>query len=81
MPDGLYEDALNLPAEQRAELTDLLIESLAKDVPADIAKAQLDEVRRRIRQVDSGEVTLIPGDEALARVRRLLAGHSTRRSA
>jgi hypothetical protein len=72
MSQRVYEDALKLPASQRAELTDLLIESLAKDVPTDIANAQLEEVRRRIRQVEAGEVQLIPGDDALERVRKLL---------
>jgi putative addiction module component (TIGR02574 family) len=72
MAEKLYEDALKLPADKRAELTDLLIESLAEDVPAETAKAQLEEVRRRIAEVESGNVALIPGDEALAQVRRLL---------
>jgi hypothetical protein len=31
------------------------------------------EVRRRIAQVEAGEVALIPGEEALAQVRRLVA--------
>ena len=39
----------------------------------DPAAAQLAEVRRRIAQVESGEVVLVPGDEALARVRQLVA--------
>lgn len=73
MPEKLYQDALNLPAAKRAELTDLLIESLAQDIPPSVAKAQIEEVRRRIAQVKSGEVALIPGDEALARVRKLLS--------
>jgi len=30
-------------------------------------------VRRRIAQVEAGEVTLIPGEEALEQVRRLVA--------
>ena len=40
---------------------------------SDIAAAQAAEVRRRIAQVESGEVSLIPGDEALAHVRRIVA--------
>ena len=39
----------------------------------EIAAAQIAEVRRRIAQVESGEVVLVPGDEALARVRQLVA--------
>ena len=50
-------------------LTERLIASLAEDVSPEIASAQLAEVRRRIAQVESGEATLIPGDEALARAK------------
>jgi len=46
---------------------------LAQDISPEITSAQLAEVQRRIAQVESGEVELIPGDEALARVRNLLA--------
>ena len=77
MSQRVYEDALKLPLSERAELTDLLIESLANDVPADVANAQLEEVRRRIRQVEAGEVQLIPGDDALERVRKLLSSTSS----
>jgi putative addiction module component (TIGR02574 family) len=72
MAEKVYEDALKLPPHKRAELTDLLIESLAEDIPTEIAKAQLEEVRRRIAEVKSGNVALIPGDEALTQVRKLL---------
>ena len=74
--EKVYQDALALPAKTRVELTERLVASLADDVPAEIQRAHLDEVRRRIAQVESGEVELIPGDEALARVRNLLTTHS-----
>lgn len=69
----LLEEAEQLSASERAELADRLVESLAHDIPSDIAQAQVTEVRRRIAQVEAGEVALIPGDEALAHVRRLVA--------
>ena len=69
----ILEEAEQLSAHERAELADRLMESLAHDIPSDIAAAQVAEVRRRIAQVESGEVTLIPGDEALAHVRQLVA--------
>lgn len=50
---------------------------MAEDISPEITSAQLAEVRRRISQVESGETALIPGDEALARVRSLLAHLST----
>lgn len=74
--EKLYQDVLALPAETRVELTDRLVASLAVDVPAEIQRTHIDEVRKRIAQVESGELELIPGDEALARVRNLLTSHS-----
>jgi putative addiction module component (TIGR02574 family) len=71
--EEIFRDAMALPADARAELSERLVESLAQDISPEITEAQLAEVRRRIAQVESGEVELIPGDEALARVRRLLA--------
>jgi len=62
-----------LSPEVRAKLAERLIGSLAEDVSPEITSEQLAEVRRRIVQVESGDVELIPGDEALARVRNLLA--------
>ena len=71
--EEIFRDAVALPADVRVELTERLIASLAADVLPEITEAQLAEVRRRIAQVESGEVALVPGDEVLARVRRLLA--------
>ena len=69
----LLEAAEQLSYLERAELADRLVESGVHNVPPEIAAAQMTEVRRRIREVESGEVTLIPGEEALAQVRRLVA--------
>ena len=69
----ILEEAEQLSAPERAELADRIVESLAHNIPSDIAAAQVAEVRRRIAEVESGEVSLIPGDEALAHVRQLVA--------
>ena len=74
--EKIYQDALALPPETRVALTERLVASLADDVPPEIQRAHIDEVRKRIAQVESGEVDLIPGDEALARVRNGLTKHS-----
>jgi putative addiction module component (TIGR02574 family) len=68
----ILEEAEQLSAHERAELADRIVESLAHEIPPDIAQAQITEVRRRIAQVEAGEVTLVPGEEALAHVRRIL---------
>ncbi len=69
----ILEEAEQLSASERAELADRLVESLAQDIPADIAQAQTNEVRQRIAQVERGEVAILPGAEALAQVRRTVA--------
>ena len=66
----ILEEAEQLSAP---ELADRIVESLAHNIPSDIAAAQVAEVRRRIAEVESGEVSLIPGDEALAHMRQLVA--------
>ena len=49
------------------------VDSLAEGISPEISSAQLAEVRRHIAQVESAEAQLIPSDEALARVRSVLA--------
>lgn len=69
----ILEEAEQLSTQERAELADRIVESLAHDIPRDVAQAQIVEVRRRIAQVEAGEVTLVPAEVALAEVRRILA--------
>jgi putative addiction module component (TIGR02574 family) len=69
----ILEEAEQLSPAERAELTDRLVENIANEISPDIAQAQMTEVRRRIAQVEAGGVALIPGDEALAHVRRIVA--------
>jgi len=73
--EEIFRNAIALPPEVRAELTERLIASLAEDVSPEITTAQLTEVRRRITEVELGEATLIPGDRILACLRRLLGKH------
>lgn len=70
---SILEETQQLSAVEREELVDCLLESLGQEIPDGIAAAQMTEVRRRIKEVESGAVTLIPGDEALARVRQRVA--------
>ncbi|CAN5368947.1 hypothetical protein BH09VER1_BH09VER1_05710 [soil metagenome] len=58
---------------EKAELADHLIERLGGEIPADLEQEQLDTVQRRIAEVESGQVQLIPGAEAFAQVRQAVA--------
>ena len=62
-----------LSQPERAELADRLVEKLGHNIPPEIERAQLGEVRRRMAQLESGKLTLIPGEQALEQVRRLVA--------
>jgi hypothetical protein len=64
-------DQLSFP--EKAELTDQLVERLISVIPSEIQQSHLAEVRRRLAQVEAGEVTLVPGEEGLQRVRSLVA--------
>ena len=70
--DELSRNALALPHGERALLVDRLVESLDFDLPPETENAQLDEIRRRMDEVDSGKVVLIPAEEALEQVRRTI---------
>jgi hypothetical protein len=67
----LEAQALELPPEDRARL---LERSIASFEPKSTAqKAWLDLALQRRDDVRSGKVAMVPGDEALARVRARLA--------
>ena len=68
--DIAYE-ALKLPAEDPAKLVERLIASFEPKSPAQAEWLKLANARRE--EVRSGRVNMVPGDEALARVRARLA--------
>jgi putative addiction module component (TIGR02574 family) len=68
--DELAKEALALSPELRALLADRIVESLVEPGSVDVEWHQ--EALRRRDEVRSGRVKTIPGEEALARVRRLV---------
>ena len=64
--------ALALPSEQRALLAQCLVESLGADEPNRVDRLWATEAKRRRDEVRQGLVKTIPGDVALAEVRRSL---------
>jgi putative addiction module component (TIGR02574 family) len=65
--EALYEAALALPEEQRAELADRLLGTLSARIPSQLHPTWRTELKRRSAEVDSGEVAPVPWDD----VRRL----------
>jgi len=66
----LESEALKLTPGERAALAQRLLASLDED--AEIEDAWAAEIERRIAEVESGAVQVIPIAEALARVRAAL---------
>ncbi len=63
-----------LSSEERAEIAHLLLQSLESedDDPAAVKAAWKAELYRRVEEINSGKATLIPHEEALARLRKKL---------
>lgn len=59
----------SLPIEMRLELIDRLLESITP-LRNDVEEAWKDEVERRIDEVESGEVKLVPLEEVRERLGR-----------
>ena len=70
--EELFEQAMRLSPEARARLAALLLESLDDDPLDSIGGLWLAGAQRRLDDVRSGQVRMIPGDEALQRVRDTL---------
>jgi putative addiction module component (TIGR02574 family) len=73
----LYDNALQLPDGERAELAAWLIESLDREVDDDVEAVWDAEIRRRIDELDSGAVTAVPWPEARRMILGLSDGPST----
>lgn len=72
----LLEEALRLTPEERAALAGTLIESLDEEVDEGAEAAWADEIEKRIREIDSGQVKTVPWAVA----RRMILGEHDGRS-
>jgi putative addiction module component (TIGR02574 family) len=69
--EQIVEETRHWPPEKVGELVDLLTEDLHASEP-EIEAAWKSEVDRRIREIQSGQVQGIPGEEVSARIRKIL---------
>ena len=68
----IVKEARQLPYGERAELIERLIADTAKDIDPKIEKAWGDEAMRRLAEIESGKVKLVPGEEVMARARKII---------
>ncbi|MEA2490767.1 MAG: hypothetical protein QOH21_2559 [Acidobacteriota bacterium] len=64
--EELYRAATELSENERAELAGLLIESLDGRTDDNVEAAWAEEVERRVREVDTGQVKTIPWEQVRA---------------
>ena len=67
---ALEEEALKLSPQERVLLADHLLASLGP--PGEIEAAWAEEVQRRLAEVESGHVPLVPLEQALAQARQAI---------
>ena len=62
----LFREASELTERERAELAGLLLESLEGEPDENVEAAWAEEIERRVRQIDSGEVETVPCEQVRA---------------
>ena len=68
--ENIADAALELPSEARALLADRLVESLDPAEDGYIHNLWAEEANRRLREMRSGQVVGVSGEEALLRLRQ-----------
>ncbi|GAN34212.1 MAG: addiction module antitoxin RelB [Candidatus Brocadia sp. AMX2] len=64
--DDIIDSILALPANSRAYLAELLLESLDFEEDFPISEEWMKEIKKRCQELDEGKVELISGNEGLA---------------
>lgn len=71
--EKIVDDAMLLPADARLGLVEKIIQSLNLPTRPDIDRLWAEEAENRIKQIDQGEVDLVPGEDVFARIRNKYA--------
>ena len=68
----IVAEARQLPYGQRAELIEQLIAANAQHPDPKIEKAWGDTAMRRLREIEEGKVKMIPGEQVMAEMRKIV---------
>jgi chromosome condensin MukBEF MukE localization factor len=69
--DQLISEATALSDEAKALLIDKIVESMSSQIDRDMLTEGLQKAQERLAEIDRGTVQAIPGDIALAQIRKL----------
>lgn len=70
LAEKIYNEVLDLPAEERLSLMDRLLHVGNIQTDEAVDKVWCEEVARRDQQIEAGTATLIPGERVLERLRK-----------
>ena len=73
LAEKVYEEALDLPTDDRLKLIDKLLHSTNLSIQEDIDKAWSKEVNARSDRLKNGSAKLIPGEEVFAKIKSRFA--------
>ncbi|VGO21267.1 addiction module protein [Pontiella sulfatireligans] len=73
LAERIYNEVLDLPTDERLSLIDRLLHMNNLSTQKDIDQSWIDEAARRDQQVDNGTVSLIPGEEVVAKINKRLS--------
>ena len=73
LAEKVYEEALDLPTDDRLKLIDRLLHSTNLPTQTDIDKAWSKEVNARSDRLENGSAKLIPGEEVFAKIKSRFA--------
>ncbi len=68
--EKILHEALQLPADIRIGLVDRILVSLNLPTKPEIDGMWAEEAERRVSEIERDEVTLVPGEEVFASIRR-----------
>ena len=66
--DRVMNEVLSLPADQRMNLPDRILESLNDPTDPRIDNLWTIEAERRVEEIKNGEVELVPGEQVFAKI-------------
>ena len=69
LTEKLYEQALDLPIEDRLDLIEKLLKSTNLPIQKEIDQAWAAEVESRAQSLDKGGAKLVPGEEVFGKIK------------
>jgi putative addiction module component (TIGR02574 family) len=68
--ETLTQEVLALPEKERAQLAELLIESISPEPKFKDEEALAEEVKRRVNEFESGDGKAISGEQVISRLKK-----------